>query len=510
MKRLLNHILILALAAGFAGTACENNDINVDAGTFPETGNIGLSKGILQSDNYANESPLINMDHQSINDGFHIRLTEPAPQAKAYTVEIDESKVADFNTKNGTDYPLYPTKFVSLGSDGKMTIEKGKQQSNSISIDFTYDKAIEDSVIYILPLTLEENNSSASMSEERKTLYYIINVWGTAPAEYNAIQKNYIQIAGVDPEFTNPLLLNKIYLESMSLSSPEVDYYNPFDIINLQFATVKADDNQLPYLYLKDDLAYVLKKREKYIVPLQQLDHKVCLAVKGGGEGIGFSNLGEKEMIIFTERIKQIIDLYHLDGINLYDINFSYKKSEINFDYSNNLCKFVSSLKEKLGDKIITYIQSAESPEGITNDEADLKLGELVDYAWCDQLNTIIDPWSNPEMWTHPIAGLNKEKWGALNTDIHMTNDQTNILNQVLDAFIQPSPMVTAGINHVFVVNRVDYVTAGVESAAPVYMAYGALCNLCDVEKEYFVMGINSPNNNQYLDIHNRLMPKDY
>ena len=55
----------------------------------------------------------------------------------------------------------------------------------------------------------------------------------------------------------------------------------------------------LPSLYLKDDLAYVLKKREKYIVPLQQLDHKVCLAIKGAGEGIGFSNLGEKEMMIF-------------------------------------------------------------------------------------------------------------------------------------------------------------------------------------------------------------------
>ena len=82
-----------------------------------------------------------------------------------------------------------------------------------------------------------------------------------APAEYNAIKKNFIQIAGVDPEFTNPLLLNKLYFESMSLSSPEVDYYNPFDIINLQFATVKADDNLLPSLYLKDDLAYVLTVR---------------------------------------------------------------------------------------------------------------------------------------------------------------------------------------------------------------------------------------------------------
>ena len=85
--------------------------------------------------------------------------------------------------------------------------------------------------------------------------------------------------------------------------------------------------------------------------------------------------------------------------------------------------QFVASLRDKLGNKIITYTQTSESPEGITND-ANLKLGELLDYAWCDQLNTIIDPWSTPEKWTRPIAGLNKEKWGALNTDIHMSSEK--------------------------------------------------------------------------------------
>lgn len=61
-------------------------------------------------------------------------------------------------------------------------------------------------------------------------------------------------------------------------------------------------------------------------------------------------------------------------------------------------------------------------------------------------------------------AGLNKEKWGALNTDIHMSSEQANILDQVIEMFTQPSLMITAGINHVFVVNRVDYVSAGTES----------------------------------------------
>ena len=76
MKQIFKHILILAFAAVFIGTACENNDLTIDAGTFPETGGIGLSMGILQSDNYAMENPQINMDHASLSDQFHIRSEE--------------------------------------------------------------------------------------------------------------------------------------------------------------------------------------------------------------------------------------------------------------------------------------------------------------------------------------------------------------------------------------------------------------------------------------------------
>ena len=72
MKQILKHILILAFAAGFIGTACENNDLTIDAGTFPETGGIGLSMGILQSDNYEMENPQINNEHSSIIEQYHI------------------------------------------------------------------------------------------------------------------------------------------------------------------------------------------------------------------------------------------------------------------------------------------------------------------------------------------------------------------------------------------------------------------------------------------------------
>ena len=57
-----------------------------------------------------------------------------------------------------------------------------------------------------------------------------------------------------------------------------------------------------------------------------------------------------------------------------------------------------------------------------------------------------------------------------------MSSEQANILDQVIEMFTQPSLMITAGINHVFVVNRVDYVSAGTESYAPTL--YGLWCYL--------------------------------
>lgn len=153
MKQILKHILILAFAAGFIGTACENNDLTIRGRYIPETGGIGLSMGILQSDNYAMENPQINMDHASLSDQFHISLTEPASQTGNYTVKSRRIQSTGLQFEDGTSYPLYPTEYVDLGNSGKMTIEKGEQQSNSVSIAFKYDEAIEDSVIYVLPLT---------------------------------------------------------------------------------------------------------------------------------------------------------------------------------------------------------------------------------------------------------------------------------------------------------------------------------------------------------------------
>lgn len=455
MKQQIKNLLILIFVLGFAGTSCEDNDIIVDGEAFPETEGIGQLMGILRSVNYAKDDPLIDMNHEDVSDVFNIELTEPATQEVSYTASIDEAQVAIFNTKYEVDYPLFPTEFVNIGEGGKMTLKKGDKQSNSISISFKFDESLTDTIVYLLPITVEPDSKSSPLSEKRRTLYYRINMWGEGVLIYEAnYQRNYIQISGVDPEITNPLLLSKLYLECYQDPGQPSLIVNPYDIINLQSATVKADENNLPYLYLNDDLAYVLSKRGKYIIPLKKYDRKICLTIKGGGEGIGFSNLSGTQLSVFVYRIKQMLEQYELDGVNMYDIGFGIDESEDSADLAKGLCRFVSLLRKELGDKIISYIQTSESPAEITEEQDGIKLGELIDYAWTDQLNKIINPWDRPdEWWNKPIAGLAKEKWGALNAAMYSTYDDQGV---IWDDIESPNGINDEGVNHVFVHHRVE------------------------------------------------------
>jgi hypothetical protein len=486
--------------------SCENNDISVPAGTFPETGGIDQPLGMLRSNNHVRENPLIDMDHRDMADRLHVSLTQPAEANSTYTIRVDEAAVAVFNAAKGTKYELFPPGQVVLSDDSRLTVERGKLQSADLTVTFRYDTSLA-SAVYLLPLTVDTEGASTAVAGKRQTLYYRISVWGEVPPEYDATPKNYIQIGGVDPEFVNPLIMSKLYIEN----DEPLLYFNPFDIVNLLSATVRKDADGLPELYLKDDLAYVLQKREKYIVPLQKLNHQTCLTIKGGKEGVGFSYLDGPAMSIFIQRIKDVIDYYQLDGVNLYDIDFNYAASAVDDgEAARTLCRFVAKLKEALGHKIITYTQSAESPQSISEEQDGIGLGALVDYAWTDRVNKIINPWDTPEgWWTKPIAGLEKERWGALNSDIHLSYEEQEAIN----AYIFDEPrMIEEGINHVFVVDKVEQVKAdGTDGTYAVYITWGSECNIYEIYGGVTQIGpVGNNDNFGYGSPHWEFVPKDY
>jgi hypothetical protein len=116
----------------------------------------------------------------------------------------------------------------------------------------------------------------------------------------------------------------------------DLDRYNPlnagdytlstgvqfFDFVVLGAAQLKKDARGV-YLYLPDNVRKVLERRNTYLRPLQQKGISVLLGITGGGDGISFGTLGEDESTVFVQAVKDVIDTYTLDGVEINDINGS-------------------------------------------------------------------------------------------------------------------------------------------------------------------------------------------
>lgn len=67
----------------------------------------------------------------------------------------------------------------------------------------------------------------------------------------------------------------------------------------------------------------MLKNADKYIRPLQLMGMKVCLTVKNSSD-IGFCHLTDGEIDNLVAQVKIAVELYGLDGIDLWDDSDEY------------------------------------------------------------------------------------------------------------------------------------------------------------------------------------------
>lgn len=87
------------------------------------------------------------------------------------------------------------------------------------------------------------------------------------------------------------------------------------NIVNLKTATVDYDSStKRAILNLSSDIRYVLEHTNKYIRPLQDHGRKICLCIEGGGKGLGFCNMNDTQIADFTNQVKNVLELYNLDG----------------------------------------------------------------------------------------------------------------------------------------------------------------------------------------------------
>ena len=193
------------------------------------------------------------------------------------------------------------------------------------------------------------------------------------------------------------------------------------------------------------DLAYVLEHRDKYIRHLQEYKRKVCLCIENGGKGIGFCNMNDTQIADFVRQVKDVIERYQLDGVNLWDEDGKYGKAEMPGMNTTSYPRLIKALREALPDKLLTLVDKGDATEYFYDVSrcGGIEVGGYIDYAWHGYFSSteelqIINPNLDGSVQTYSkytrrsIAGLTETRYGCVNVPRYSSNDP-NIRNRAAD-----------------------------------------------------------------------------
>ena len=98
---------------------------------------------------------------------------------------------------------------------------------------------------------------------------------------------------------------------------------------------------------------------------MQENGLKVCLAIMGGGTGLGFANLTDAQISDFAAQVQTAVSLYDLDGINLWDKGAGYGKEGMAPINDTSYAKLIKALKNAMPGKLLTLVDTRETTEAL-------------------------------------------------------------------------------------------------------------------------------------------------
>ena len=323
-----------------------------------------------------------------------------------------------------------------ISGEGILTIPAGKEKSSSIKLTLSTHNLPADYDAYELLFAIEQTNADGET--EKQYLRYRVNVRQKAG---EIISEDGVNIATLDTRFLSVFYLNTstyqpiladifIYVRT-NTETREKEAYSMGNIVNLRIATVGYDkESGRAILTLNNDLRYVLENTATYIRPLQDHERKVCLCIEGGGKGLGFCNMNDAQIADFTKQVKDAIEYYQLDGVNLWDVGSGYDKAGMPPVNTTSYPKLIKSLRDAMPGKMLTLVDKDE-PTASFYDPAlceGIEVGKYIDYAWHGYVSEeeevqIIEPWETEHPYSDytrkPIAGLTAERYGSVNMPLY-------------------------------------------------------------------------------------------
>mgnify|MGYP001081542675 FL=1 len=452
---------MLALcAAGF--TACEEESIGLDAGTLQDEESFALIRSAMRSDH--SFSGITKVDLFAAEEGEdpetvlidELFLTLDKPATGDVTAEITigdtftEEYLAEVERRNAqvkaynnylqkfgsSKLPLFDTALLTTGNlqidNTTLTITAGKTVSENVQVKVT-GKDLDPDTIYSLPLEIRQTDASGAVRTHRQQYIIYINQekvtidhYEFPPMKDIELDSDLFTVFYVNVEEWSPLAANIWAYIKRNKENGSFTYKTIGNIINLRPATVGYDQLTGRCLFsLSPDLRYVLENSARYIRPLQNMGRKVCVCIQGGGKGLGFCNMTDTKIADFTAQVKEVVELYGLDGINLRDEGSGYGKEGMPPVNTTSYPKLIKSLREAMPDKLLTLVDKEEPTEYFHDVTlcGGIEVGKYIDYAWHgyakeNELYQIVEPWEADHPYSEytrqPIAGLSPERYGSI------------------------------------------------------------------------------------------------
>lgn len=456
-------IILPMLALCAAGlTACEEEAIGLDAGTLQNEESFALIRSAMRSDH--SFSGITKVDLFAAEEGKdpetvlidELFLTLDKPATGDVTAEITigdtftEEYLAEVERRNAqvkaynnyvqrfgsSPLPLFGTALLATDNlqidNTTLTITAGKTVSENVQVKVT-GKDLDPDTIYSLPLEIRQTDASGVVRTHRQQYIIYINQekvtidhYEFPPMKDIELDSDLFTVLYVNVEEWSPIAANILAYIRFNKENFTFTYKTIGNIVNLRPSTVGYDQLTGRCLFsLSPDLRYVLENSARYIRPIQNMGRKVCVCIQGGGKGLGFCNMTDTQIADFSAQVKEVVELYGLDGINLRDEGSGYGKEGMPPMNTTSYPKLIKSLREAMPDKLLTLVDK-EEPTEYFHDVAlcgGIEVGRYIDYAWHgyakeNEMIQIVEPWEMDQPYSEyarqPIAGLSPERYGSI------------------------------------------------------------------------------------------------
>lgn len=468
-KRFILYILfpLLILAVGMA--ACDEDTILTNAGKLPDETAMGSIGSTLRSNSSFSGKAVIELTNDSkdeiVVDEIFYTLSRPATSDMKVTIKLeaemsmefeaeikaDNAKIEAYNESMSAFWrhksllkpSVYPAKNV-INGEGILTVPAGKVTSSSIKLTLSTHNLPKDYDVYELLFSVEQTNAAGET--EKQYLRYRVNVRPKAGeltfgnGDTATLDTRFLSVFYLNTSTYQPILADIFIYIRGNRETRKEDIYSMGNIVNLRIATVDYDKNSgRALLALNNDLRYVLENAATYIRQLQDHERKVCLCIEGGGKGLGFCNMNATQIADFTRQVKDAVELYQLDGVNLWDKGSGYGKAGMPQMNTTSYPKLIKSLRDAMPGKMLTLVDKDE-PTATFYDPAlcgGIEVGKIIDYAWHGYVSEeeevqIIEPWETDHLYSaytrKPIAGLTTERYGSVSVALY-PKSAGNIVN---------------------------------------------------------------------------------